>query len=155
MKKRSTSKASRDATKASRTRGSAKDMPPSLSRAPKGYAQWLADVKGRIHAAQQRATLAVNRELLMLYWQLGHEILERQQRGGWGAGIVGKLAADLAAAFPSMRGFSRANLMYMRSFAEAWPDADFVQQPVGQLPWGHNPSRWVATTSISTFSSST
>jgi predicted nuclease of restriction endonuclease-like (RecB) superfamily len=37
-----------------------------------------------------------------------------------------------------MKGFSRANLMYMRAFAEAWPDADFVQQPVGQLPWGHN-----------------
>jgi predicted nuclease of restriction endonuclease-like (RecB) superfamily len=48
------------------------------------------------------------------------------------------LSADLRVAFPDMKGVSRANLMYMRAFAEAWPEADFVQQPVGQLPWGHN-----------------
>jgi predicted nuclease of restriction endonuclease-like (RecB) superfamily len=80
----------------------------------------------------------VNRELLSLYWQLGRDILERQRRDGWGAGIVDKVAADLRAAFPSMKGFSRANLMYMRAFAQAWSEADFVQQPVGQLPCGHN-----------------
>jgi len=112
--------------------------PASLTRAPAGYAEWLSDVKARIHAAQQRASLAVNRGLLTLYWQIGGDILERQKRGGWGAGIVDKVSADLRAAFPSMKGFSRANLMYMRAFAEAWPEADFVQQPVGQLPWGHN-----------------
>ncbi len=112
--------------------------PVSLTHAPSGYAEWLADVKARIHAAQQRAALAVNRGLLAVYWQLGREILERQQRHGWGAGIVDKVAADLRAAFPAMKGFSRANLMYMRAFAEAWPEADFVQQAVGQLPWGHN-----------------
>lgn len=110
----------------------------SLTRVPVGYAEWLADVKARIHAAQQRAALAANRELLTLYWQLGRDILERQERGGWGAGIVDKVSTDLRAAFPAMKGFSRANLMYMRAFAEAWPEADFVQQPVGQLPWGHN-----------------
>ena len=49
-----------------------------------------------------------------------------------------RVAGDLRAAFPNMRGFSRANLMYMRAFAEAWPEPEFVQQPVGQLPWGHN-----------------
>ena len=96
--------------------------PPGLVRAPEGYAEWLTDVKKRIHGAQQRASLAVNRELLTLYWQLGRDILERQQRHGWGAGIVDKVSADLRAAFPHMKGFSRANLMYMRSFAEAWPD---------------------------------
>lgn len=110
----------------------------ALATAPAGYAEWLAEVKARIHAAQQRAALAVNRELLAFYWRLGRDILERQQRDGWGAGIVDKVAADLRAAFPAMKGFSRANLMYMRAFAEAWPEADFVQQPVGQLPWGHN-----------------
>src|SRR4051812_48226250 len=88
-------------------------VPLALTRAPSGYAEWLADVKARINAAQQRASLAVNRELLELYWQLGREILERQQRHGWGAGIVDKVAADLRAAFPGMKGFSRANLMYM------------------------------------------
>ena len=112
--------------------------PASLTRVPSGYVEWLSEVKARIHAAQQRAALAVHRELLTLYWQLGRDILERQERGGWGAGIVDKVSADLRAAFPAMKGFSRANLMYMRAFAEAWPEADFVQQPVGQLPWGHN-----------------
>lgn len=109
-----------------------------LVKAPSGYADWLTDVKARIHYAQQRATLAVNRELIALYWQLGRDILDRQKRHGWGSGIVDKIAADLRVEFPSMRGFSRANLMYMRAFAQAWPDPDFVQQAVGQLPWGHN-----------------
>jgi predicted nuclease of restriction endonuclease-like (RecB) superfamily len=112
--------------------------PVSLRERPAGYADWLADVKARVHAAQQRAALAVNHELLGLYWQLGRDILERQERAGWGAGIVEQVAADLRTAFPDMRGFSRSNLQYMRAFAEAWPQADFVQQPVGQLPWGHN-----------------
>jgi predicted nuclease of restriction endonuclease-like (RecB) superfamily len=112
--------------------------PVSIARAPSGYAEWLADVKARIHAAQQRAALAVNRELLALYWKLGRDILERQGRDGWGAGIVDKVSADLRVSFPNMKGFSRANLMYMRAFAEAWPEPDFVQQAVGQLPWGHN-----------------
>lgn len=105
---------------------------------PEGYADWLADLKGRIHTAQQRATLAVNRELVLLYWQIGRDILARQASQGWGAKVIDRLAQDLRAAFPEMKGFSRANLMYMRAFAEAWPDAEIVQQAVGQLPWGHN-----------------
>lgn len=116
----------------------ARPAAPATLAGPTGYAEWLAEVKARIHAAQQRAALAVNRELLALYWRLGRDILERQERHGWGAGIVDRVAADLRAAFPGMKGFSRANLMYMRAFAEAWPKEDFVQQPVGQLPWGHN-----------------
>ncbi|MDP1613485.1 MAG: PDDEXK nuclease domain-containing protein [Sulfuritalea sp.] len=105
---------------------------------PTGYADWLADLKTRIHTAQQRAALAVNRELVLLYWQIGRDILERQARQGWGAKVIERLAHDLRTAFPEMKGFSRANLMYMRAFAEAWPDAAIVQQAVGQLPWGHN-----------------
>ncbi|MDN6875121.1 PDDEXK nuclease domain-containing protein [Pseudomonas citronellolis] len=114
------------------------DKPTSLSSAPQGYADWLADLKGRIHAAQQRATLAVNRELVQLYWQIGRDILQRQAAQGWGAKVIERLAQDLRTAFPNLKGFSRANLMYMRAFAEAWPDAEIVQQAVGQLPWGHN-----------------
>ena len=110
----------------------------ALASMPSGYAQWLTELKDRIRTAQQRAALAVNRELVGLYWQIGRDILERQAREGWGAKVIDRLAHDLHAAFPQMRGFSRANLMYMRAFAEAWPEADFVQQPVGQLPWGHN-----------------
>jgi predicted nuclease of restriction endonuclease-like (RecB) superfamily len=114
------------------------DPPPGLARPPEGYAGWLTDLKARIHAAQQRATLAVNRELVSLYWQIGREILARQAEQGWGARVIDRLAHDLRAAFPEMKGFSRANLMYMRAFAEAWPEAEIVQQAVGRLPWGHN-----------------
>lgn len=114
------------------------DTPPALTEAPGGYADWLAELKARIQVAQQRATLAVNRELVLLYWQIGRDILERQARQGWGARVIDRLAHDLRTGFPDMKGFSRANLMYMRAFAEAWPDAGIVQQAVGQLPWGHN-----------------
>jgi predicted nuclease of restriction endonuclease-like (RecB) superfamily len=79
----------------------------------------------------------VNRELVTLYWQIGREILDRQLRQGWGAAVVDRLARDLKAAFPDMRGFSPRNLKYMRSLAQAWPDAEFVQQPAAQLPWFH------------------
>ncbi|MBF0625279.1 MAG: DUF1016 family protein [Magnetococcales bacterium] len=103
-----------------------------------GPALWLAELKNRIHNAQQRASLAVNRELVSLYWQIGRDILARQGREGWGAKVIERLAQDLRSAFPEMKGFSRANLMYMRAFAEAWPDSEIVQQAVGQLPWGHN-----------------
>ena len=74
----------------------------------------------------------------MLYWQIGRDILARQAEQGWGAKVIERLAHDLRTAFPDMKGFSRANLMYMRAFAEAWPDAEIVQQAVGQWPWGHN-----------------
>lgn len=112
--------------------------PISLVDPPSGYPDWLAELKTRIHHAQQRAVQAVNRELVQLYWQIGRDILERQSREGWGAKVIERLAHDLRTAFPDMKGFSRANLMYMRAFAEAWPDAEIVQQAVGQLPWGHN-----------------
>lgn len=114
------------------------DHPIALTQPPAGYADWLAELKARIHRAQQRATLAVNRELVLLYWQIGKDILTRQAAQGWGAKVIERLAHDLRNAFPEMKGFSRANLMYMRAFAEAWPDEQIVQQAVGQLPWGHN-----------------
>ena len=115
-----------------------RDSPPSLTPPPQGYADWLAELKDRIHHAQQRATLAVNRELVLLYWQIGRDILTRQAAQGWGAKVIERLAHDLRMAFPEMKGFSPRNLKYMRAFAEAWPDAEFVQQAVAQLPWGHN-----------------
>jgi predicted nuclease of restriction endonuclease-like (RecB) superfamily len=111
---------------------------PDIVPLPADYAAWLVELKARIHSAQQRATLAVNRELVLLYWQIGRDILARQSNEGWGAKVIERLAQDLRSAFPDMKGFSRANLMYMRAFADAWPDASIVQQAVGQLPWGHN-----------------
>lgn len=113
------------------------DKPVRLTPPPDGYADWLADLKGRIHSAQQRATLAVNRELVLLYWQIGRDILARQAEQGWGAKVIERLAQDLRAAFPDMKGFSPRNLKYMRAFAEAWTEAEFVQQAAAQLPWFH------------------
>ncbi|PUE08779.1 hypothetical protein B9Z51_07500 [Limnohabitans sp. T6-5] len=95
------------------------------------------DLKQRIQSAQQRSSLTVNRELVLLYWQIGRDILERQQVQGWGSKVIEQLARDLTAEFPDMKGFSRRNLLYMRSFAEQWPDLDFVQQAVAQILWGH------------------
>jgi predicted nuclease of restriction endonuclease-like (RecB) superfamily len=95
------------------------DKPASLIQAPEGYADWLAELKTRIHSAQQRATWAVNRHLVLLYWQIGRDILARQAEQGWGTKVIDRLAHDLRNAFPEMKGFSPRNLKYMRAFAEA------------------------------------
>ena len=87
---------------------------------------------------QVKAALSVNRELVLLYWQIGRDILARQQAQGWGAKVIERLSRDLRREFPEMKGFSRTNLMYMRAFAEAYPDESIVQQAAGQLPWFHN-----------------
>lgn len=92
---------------------------------PQVHGKWLDALKQRIQSAQQRAVLSVNRELVLLYWHIGRDILERQQALGWGAKVIDQLAKDLTATFPDMKGFSRRNLLYMRSFAEAWPELEF------------------------------
>lgn len=110
----------------------------SLTPVPDGYSDWLTDLKTRIHHAQQRAAIAVNREMIGLYWHIGQDILTRQAEQGWGAKVIDRLAHDLRSAFPDMKGFSPRNLKYMRAFAQAWPDFEFVQQLLHKLPWGHN-----------------
>ncbi len=110
---------------------------PDIVPMPPDYAAWLAELKTRTYAAQQRAVLAVNRELVLLYWQIGRDILDRQGREGWGTKVIERLAQDLRSAFPDMKGFSPRNLKYMRAFAEAWPEVEFVQQVAAQLPWFH------------------
>ena len=109
-----------------------------LIHLPADYAQLLESLKDRIRAAQLRAGLAVNRELILLYWQIGREILDRQSRQKWGAKIIDRLSIDLKRSFPEMQGFSPRNLKYMRSFAEAWPTEQIVQQAAAQIPWFHN-----------------
>jgi predicted nuclease of restriction endonuclease-like (RecB) superfamily len=101
------------------------------------YASLLRDLKRRIRAAQLRAALSVNRELVLLYWSIGRDILMRQKEQGWGAKVIDRLAEDLRKAFPEMTGFSPRNLKYMRAFAGAWPEEPIVQQLVAQIPWGH------------------
>ena len=105
---------------------------------PADYHQWLTSLKAEIQHARLKASLSVNRELILLYWKIGKEILSRQEQAGWGAKVIEQLANDLRSAFPDMTGLSRSNLMYMRNFAEAWADEAIVPQLVGQLPWGHN-----------------
>lgn len=118
-------------------------QPPArrAEQLPADYPQFLAEVKARIAAARTRAVLGVNSELVKLYWEIGHEILDREQREGWGAKVIDRLAADLRREFPDMTGLSLRNLRYMRAFARAWPAEEssaIVQQVVAQLPWGHN-----------------
>jgi predicted nuclease of restriction endonuclease-like (RecB) superfamily len=108
-----------------------------LTSPPEGYTAWLKDIKARIHTAQQKAILAANSEMIKLYWQIGYEILERQNIQGWGAKVIDRLAGDLRREFPEIKGFSTSNLKYMRRFAEECPKCRIGQQPVDQLPWSH------------------
>ena len=107
---------------------------PDLAR----YEAFLTDLKHRIRTAQVKAAIAVNHELILLYWQIGMDILTRQQQEGWGAKVVERLAKDLKREFPDIKGFSSRNLKYMRAFAETYPDAQFVQQAAAQIPWFHH-----------------
>lgn len=103
-----------------------------------GYDDFLRELKIRISRTQLRAAISVNKELVLLYWQIGRDILDRQQQQGWGAKVINRLAADLQKAFSDMKGFSPRNLKYMRAFATAYPDEQFVQQLAAQIPWFHN-----------------
>jgi predicted nuclease of restriction endonuclease-like (RecB) superfamily len=113
-------------------------VPPPASDAPADYATWLADLKARIQQERLRVVLASNAVMVLLYWDLGRSILEKQADQGWGSRVIDRLAADLREAFPEMKGFSPRNLKYMRAFAAAWPDRQIVQAPLAQLTWYHH-----------------
>ncbi|OAK56241.1 PDDEXK nuclease domain-containing protein [Rhodococcoides kyotonense] len=104
---------------------------------PEGYDDFVEQLKSHVRAARTRATRVVNTELLLLYWDIGRAILDRQAGETWGAKVIDRVAADLRSEFPAMRGFSRSNLHNMRRIADTWPRSAIVQQAVGQLPWGH------------------
>ena len=111
---------------------------PAKVALPRDYADALGAIKQRILDERLRVVLAANAAMVLLYWDIGRMILERQERAGWGAKVVDRLAADLHEAFPDMKGFSPRNLKYMRAFAAAWPERSFVQQAAAQIPWFHN-----------------
>ena len=92
-----------------------------------GYSAILFDLKDQIRAARLKAGLAVNRELVLLYWRIGRQILEQQRLEGWGSKVIDRLSLDLMREFPEMKGFSPRNLKYMRRFAESYPDEPIVQ----------------------------
>jgi predicted nuclease of restriction endonuclease-like (RecB) superfamily len=102
------------------------------------YETLLSDLKDRIRQARVRSAIAVNRELVILYWCIGRDILHRQMEQGWGSKVIDRIAKDLRQEFPEMKGFSPRNLHYMRAFAEAYDDESMLQQVVANLPWGHN-----------------
>jgi len=122
----------------------------SVSSIPADYPAFIEELKSRIRAAQIKAVLSVNRELVTLYWSIGRDVFNKQKNDGWGSKIVDRLASDLHHEFPEMEGFSRTNIYRMRAFYQAYPEGSpIVPQPVGQIefpvpepvlsiPWGHN-----------------
>lgn len=109
----------------------------NLSHLP-DYREALEAIKKRIQSSQTRAVLAVNAELLALYWDIGCQLDAWQRERAWGSAVVEQMALDLQASYPGMKGFSRTSLFAMRQFFLFFsPQFDFVPQPVGQMPWGH------------------
>src|SRR5947209_13252695 len=126
-------------------------VPSVFTALPQGYAELLEELKGRFRTAQLKAALSVNREMIQLYWDIGRLIVERQEREGWGKGIVDRLAKDMQKAFPGLQGFSPRNVWRMRSLYLAYtkeltilpqPVAELdgvnLPQAVAEIPWGHN-----------------
>lgn len=106
---------------------------------PAGYPAFLEDLKARIRAAQVKASLSANRELIRLYWSIGRDIVQRQRDEGWGKAVVERLAADLQAEFPGLGSISARNIWHARAFYLAYAqEPQVLKQPVSEIPWGHN-----------------
>ena len=136
--------------------------PKTPAELPDGYPDLLIELKQAISTARVQAALAVNRELIALYWRIGSAIVQRQQAEGWGKSVVEQLSRDLRHEFPEMTGLSSRNIWRMRAFYLAWTDKNLPQpvaeiqdleklaqplsktakpnlpQPVAEIPWGHN-----------------
>ena len=105
---------------------------------PADYAETLDALQQAVLSARFTIQRRANAEVIALYWRIGATVLERERTGAWDSAAVTRLAEDLERQFPTMRGFSPADLSAMRAFAAAWPERNgIVQQPVGQLPWAH------------------
>ena len=102
------------------------------------YSILITDLKKRVAESRYKATLSVNKEMVLLYHHIGQQILKSQKEKGWGSKVIEKLSKDLRSAFPEMKGFSRTNLLYMRKFAEEYSNQQIVQELLGQLTWYHN-----------------
>lgn len=117
------------------------------------YKTWLVDLKTRIKQSQIKAALAVNSQLIRLYWDLGSQIVEKQKTAKWGSGFIDQLSKDLQEEFPTMDGFSRSNLYSMRQFFLFYSNDDRIVHQLGgqtedeiiepiilQIPWRHHVS---------------
>lgn len=101
------------------------------------YLEFFAELKKQIKTKQIKAALAVNKELIELYWYIGNQIIEKQKTVKWGDKLLEQLSKDIHCTFPGIKGFSVRNLKYMRNFASAFSIRQIGQQAVAQLPWGH------------------
>jgi predicted nuclease of restriction endonuclease-like (RecB) superfamily len=119
-------------------KGASFQVPPPRAGLPRGYAKTLGEIKRRIQRERLRVVMNANSAMVLLYWDSGRLILDRQEREGWGAKVIDRLSADLRNAYPDMHGLSPRNLKYTRAFAAAWPDRAFVQEPLAQIPWYHH-----------------
>ncbi len=110
----------------------------SLKKMPEDYLLILEDLKKRIQSERLRVISSANTAMVLLYWDLGKVILDRQAKEGWGSKVIDRLSKDLQEEFSDMRGLSPRNLKYMRAFASAWPERQIVQEALAQIPWYHN-----------------
>ncbi|TWI75645.1 putative nuclease of restriction endonuclease-like (RecB) superfamily [Desulfobotulus alkaliphilus] len=113
-------------------------VPAAPMELPGDYANFLKQVKHRVKTERLKAVLSANVAQILMYWDIGRDILEKQEQSGWGARIIDRLSVDLREAFPEMNGFSVRNLKDMRKFAECWPDREIVQRSAAQIPWRNN-----------------
>ena len=102
------------------------------------YGKLLASLKEEIRTSRIKAHLAVNKEMICLYWRIGKDILDRQEKLGWGSKVIDNISKDLRKEFPEIKGLSTKNLLYMQTFAKSYSDYQLTQQFVAQIPWGHN-----------------
>ena len=122
------------------------------------YISWFKEIKAKVYRLQIKASIAVNVELLSFYWDLGRDIIEKQSNKNWGDAVIEQLSKDLHSSFPEIKGFSRRNLFYVKSWyffyneqfikvqqvvAQSTLPANIdnlekIQQLVGLIPWGHN-----------------
>jgi predicted nuclease of restriction endonuclease-like (RecB) superfamily len=106
----------------------------TLAGAAGDYASLLSDLKQRIRAAQVRAAMMGNASTLMLYWEIGGVLVDRQKNEGWGAGVLPRLEADLKNELPEEKGFSERNMRRMIQFYREYPDLLSIRtQPVSEL----------------------
>ena len=99
------------------------------------YKEIFENIKQEVLKSQYKAMQAVNRELIFMYWHIGKIIVDNSK---WGNKFIDNLSIDLKLEFPEVTGFSVRNLKYMKKLAEEYPNFEFVQQVVAQIPWGHN-----------------
>ena len=102
------------------------------------YATLLQTLKTEISQARIRAHLSVNKEMISLYWKIGNQILLKQKEEGWGSKVIENISKDLRKEFPEMKGLSARNLVYMQTFARAYPDFSITQAALAQITWYHN-----------------